>query len=106
LRICYVVGWPDIFWFAIANLLKTFASDFVRCTECRKLFLKTKRQGYCSSGCRITRWRREKPLRLYENQNRTYNRDVQDKIPGDKVQRRGPRLKTFEGRLINGTQRQ
>ena len=97
LRICYVVGWPDIFWFAIANLLETFASDFIRCTECRKLFLKTKRQGYCSSGCRITRWRRENPLRLYEIRHRAYTSDVHDKLPGAKVQRRGPRLKHSKG---------
>ena len=94
LRICYVVEWPDIFWFAIANLLEEFASDFIRCTECRKLFLKIKRQGYCSSACRITRWRRENPLRLYEIRRRAYVRDVHKKFLDAKVQiqRRGPRL--------------
>lgn len=97
LRICYVVGWPDIFWFAMANLLETFASDFMRCTECRTLFLKTKRQGYCSSDCRIARWRRENPLRLYEIRRRAYISDVHDKLPGAKVQRRGPRLKHSKG---------
>lgn len=92
IRTCYVVEWPDIFWFAIVNLLEEFASDFFRCTECRKIFLKTKRQEYCSSACRITRWRRENPLRLYEIRRRAYVSDVHDKLPGAKVQRRGPRL--------------
>lgn len=97
IRTHYVVEWPHIFWFAIANLLEEYASDFIRCTECRKLFLKTKRQGYCSSGCRITRWRRENPLRLYEIRRRAYISDVHDKLPGAKVQRRGPRLKHSKG---------
>jgi len=92
IRTCYVVEWPHIFWFAIANLLEEFASDFIRCTECRKLFLKTKRQGYCSSACRITRWRRENPLRLYEIRHRAYVSDVHEMLPGANVERRGPRL--------------
>jgi hypothetical protein len=94
IRTCYVVEWPHVFWFAIVNLLEDFASDFMRCTECRKLFLRTKRQEYCSSACRITRWRRENPLRLYEIRRRAYISDVHDKFPSAKVQRRGPRLDT------------
>jgi phage FluMu protein Com len=92
IRTCYVVGWPDIFWFAIANLLEEFASDFIRCTECRKLFLKTKRQGYCSSACRITRWRRENPHRLSEIRRRAYVRHVHKIHPRAIIQRRGSRL--------------
>lgn len=92
IRTCYIVGWPDIFWFAIANLLEEFASDCIRCTECRKLFLKTKRQGYCSSACRIRRWRRDNPLRMYEIRRKAYVSEVHEKLPRASVHRRGPRL--------------
>jgi hypothetical protein len=107
IRVCYVVEWPHIFWFAMAELFEEFASDLMRCTECRKLFLKTKRQGYCSSACRIIRWRREHPLRVYEIRRKAYVGTVHKKLPGAKVQRRGPRLaETINRRLTDGTQRQ
>jgi hypothetical protein len=96
-RTCYVVEWPDIFWFAIANLLETFTSDFIRCTECRKLFLRTKRQEYCSSTCRITRWRRENPDRTYEIRAAAYEKEVHKLLPGAKIERRGPRNKRVKG---------
>ena len=88
----YIVDWPDIFWFAIAELLEEFASALRRCLECGKLFLKIKRQQHCSSGCRITLWRRENPDRTYEIRRKAYVSAVHDRLPGVKVQRRGPRL--------------
>ena len=93
IRTCYVVDWPHLFWFAMADLLEEFASALRRCIECQNLFLKTKRQEYCSSACRINRWRRENPIRSYEIRRKAYVRSVHEKRPGAPIVQRGPRTK-------------
>lgn len=91
IRTCYVVEWPHIFWFAIANLLEEFAKDLRRCVTCRGLFLKAKRQEYCSSTCRIAQWRDKNPDRVYEIRSKAYEREVHKTHPRAVIKRRGRR---------------
>jgi hypothetical protein len=43
--------WPASFYGMAAHLLEKFAADLRRCEECRAVFLRNKRQQYCSSRC-------------------------------------------------------
>ena len=45
--------WPDIFWLAVADLLRTYGDRLRQCqkVECGKVFIRSKRQDYCSSNC-------------------------------------------------------
>ena len=54
-------AWPDIFWAAALSLIDAYGARLRRCPQCRTtLFLKRKRQTYCSSSCsqraRSGRW--------------------------------------------------
>jgi hypothetical protein len=51
----YVIraGWPDIFWLAVADLLRIYGDRIRQCqrVSCGKIFIRTKRQDYCSAQC-------------------------------------------------------
>ncbi|MEO7863475.1 MAG: hypothetical protein ABIU05_24165 [Nitrospirales bacterium] len=95
---CYEVGWPDLFWFAFAEYMETFASALRRCTECQTLYVKQKRQEYCSKTCsqrvRTRRWKEKDPLHASNSRHRAYVRYKRKQLGLDKVkpQRRGPRI--------------
>jgi hypothetical protein len=94
----YVVGWPDLFWFAFAEYMETFSTDLRRCTECQTLYVKQKRQEYCSKTCsqrvRTRRWKEKDPLHASDMRHRAYVRYKRKELSLDNVrpQRRGPRL--------------
>lgn len=46
-------GWPDIFWLAVADLLRIHGDGIRQCPkqDCGKVFIRTKRQDYCSTQC-------------------------------------------------------
>lgn len=46
-------GWPDIFWLAVADFLRIYGDRIRQCqkVDCRKTFIRTKRQDYCSAEC-------------------------------------------------------
>jgi len=99
---CYVVSWPDLFWFAFAEYMETFATDLRRCTECLTLYVKRKRQEYCSKTCsqrvRTRRWKEKDPLHASDSRHQAYVRYTRKKLKlkeSDKVkpQRRGPRIR-------------
>ena len=54
--------WPDTVWLVVMSLLTEFGRQITRCPSCdeRRLFLKTRRQAYCSAACsqrvRSARW--------------------------------------------------
>lgn len=56
----FSASWPDIFFVRVAEMLLTFGSLVARCSECQTLFLRTRRQTYCSARCsqkaRSNRW--------------------------------------------------
>jgi CGNR zinc finger protein len=61
----YTAGpWPVAFWFAIAAVIESGSPYLRRCTgvECGKLFVRTKRQAYCSKAC----GQRTRSRRFYE----------------------------------------
>ena len=94
----YKVGWPDLFWFAFAEYMETFAIALQRCSECQTLYVKQKRQGYCSKTCsqriRTRRWKEKDPLHASDSRHRAYVRYKRKQLGLDKVkpQRRGPRV--------------
>ena len=49
----YGADWRHVRWLAIASLLEEFGARIVRCKapECTQLFLRTRRQEYCSKKC-------------------------------------------------------
>jgi len=97
----YMVGWPDLFWLAFAEYMETFATDLRRCTECLTLYVKRKRQEYCSKTCsqrvRTRRWKEKDPVHASNTRHQAYVRYKRKEMKltkWDKVkpQRRGPRL--------------
>ena len=98
----YEVGWPDLFWFAFAEYMETFANDLRRCTECLTLYVKRKRQEYCSKTCsqrvRTRRWKEKDPLHASDSRHQAYVRYKRKemklgKLDKVKPQRRGPRIR-------------
>ena len=96
----YEVGWPDLFWFAFAEYMETFATALRRCTECQTLYVKQKRQEYCSKTCsqrvRTRRWKEKDPRHASDSRHRAYVRYKRKQLGLDNVkpQRRGPRIHT------------
>lgn len=58
----YSARWPHIFWLAVSEILVECGHRLWRCINCERLFIKRKRQAYCSSRCsqkvRSERWYR------------------------------------------------
>ena len=43
--------WPDLFWFAVAEIIGKCGPRLRQCEECKTLFVKTGRQAYCREAC-------------------------------------------------------
>lgn len=58
-----VTDWHAAFWFSVAALLEEFGRQLRHCSKCGALFVKVRRQAYCSPACsgaaRAQRWYRE-----------------------------------------------
>lgn len=56
----YSAQWPYIFWLAVGEILVEGGHRLWRCINCERLFIKRKRQAYCSPQCsqtmRSARW--------------------------------------------------
>lgn len=56
----YTAQWPHIFWLAVSEILVEGGHRLWRCINCERLFIKRKRQAYCSPRCsqkvRSERW--------------------------------------------------
>lgn len=70
--------WPDIFFVRIAEMFQTFGSLVARCSECQTLFLRTRRQAYCSPRCsqkvRSERWYKRNKTKAQGNRREYYKR--------------------------------
>lgn len=96
----YGAEWPDWLWLAIAAVLKEFGPWIVRCEaqDCRRLFLRTRRQAYCSPECsqrvRSKRWYEAHQDKAREQRREAYQDEVRRKSYAKaKVQRRKRRAK-------------
>ncbi len=92
----YSAGWPDGFYQAVACLLEKYGSYLRRCEECTRIFLKSKRQVYCSKACsqrvRTRRWYAKNRDKVIEKRHQAYVLEVKRKIgPNVRVDRRRPR---------------
>ena len=77
----YELDPPGLFWFAFTEILEGCGSLLRRCQECKKLFVKRKRQEVCSTTCRTNRWRRQHPEKARQIRRRAYERLVQRENP-------------------------
>jgi hypothetical protein len=74
--------WPDTIWIAVMGLLEEFGAQLVRCPSCaeHRLFLKRKRQAYCSRACsqraRSARWYESHQAEALERRHEAYKRRV------------------------------
>ncbi len=50
-RLSFYTKWPDLFWFTVAEIIEECGPRLRRCEECKSLFLREKRQAYCSQAC-------------------------------------------------------
>lgn len=55
-------GWKDSFWLGVIALLEVYGERIRRCLDCAQLFLRQKRQQYCSPQCS----QRVRSARYYE----------------------------------------
>lgn len=75
-------SWPDTLWIAVMGLLEEFGRQIRRCPTCteRRLFLKRKRQHYCSQACsqrvRSARWYQQHRQDARERRHQMYKRQV------------------------------
>jgi hypothetical protein len=75
-------GWPDTIWVSVMRLLEQFGRDIRRCGVCAetRLFLKRKRQQYCSPACsqrvRSARWYQQHRAEALERRHQMYKRRV------------------------------
>ena len=74
----YTAQWPYIFWLAISDILVESGHSLWRCINCERLFIKRKRQAYCSPQCsqkvRSDRWYKRYKLKAQENRREGYKR--------------------------------
>ena len=83
----YGAPWPDWLWLAIAAALEEFGPRMIRCTvpDCRRLFLRNRRQAYCSTACsqrvRSKLWYDTHRAEVQKRRRQSYERDVQKKSP-------------------------
>jgi hypothetical protein len=83
-RVCQVseASWPDTIWVTVLSLLDEFGDTIQRCPVCssRRLFVKTKRQAYCSRQCsqcvRSARWYQRHRASALEQRRQAYVRQV------------------------------
>ena len=89
----YKADWPALLWNALCDLIEECGPRLRRCPQCKKLFLRTKRQAYCSNPC-SQRVRSEKFYFAHredikEKRRRAYASKVEARSRG-KVRRRVP----------------
>jgi hypothetical protein len=83
----YTAQWPHIFWLATSEILVEGGHRLWRCINCERLFIKRKRQAYCSPRCsqkvRSERWyrghmdearRKQREARKQKKRNETGSR--------------------------------
>ncbi len=84
-----VGGWQETFWQLVRHLLTRYGDRIQHCAECKKLYLKRKRQGYCTSQCsqraRSRKWYSNNRENAREIRRRTYARKMKNKY-GENVQ--------------------
>ena len=74
----YGADWRHLRWLAIAALLEEFGAQIIRCEapECTHLFLRNRRQQYCSRPCsqrvRSTKWYNEHRETAKERRRQVY----------------------------------
>lgn len=100
IRRIYGANWPDWFWVGIAALLEEFGSHIERCQapDCGRLFLRIRRQSYCSAECsqrvRSRRWYEAHRDEARERRREAYEKEVRIRsYARAKVQRRKGRAK-------------
>ena len=74
----YTAQWPYIFWLAVSEILVESGHYLWRCINCERLFIKRKRQAYCSPRCsqkvRSDRWYQRNKLKAQQNRREDYTR--------------------------------
>ena len=84
--------WPDIFFVRVAEMFLTFGSLIARCSECQTLFLRTRRQAYCSSRCsqraRSNRWYKTHREEAKLKRRARYATEIRKIFPRAKIQGR------------------
>lgn len=84
-------GWPDIFWLAVADLLRIHGDRIRQCSkrECSKVFIRTKRQDYCSPECsqsvRSKKHYAENREKRKKDQRAWYESKMRKKYEGQKI---------------------
>ena len=88
----FSADWPDIFFVRVAEMLETFGSLVTRCSECQTLFLRTRRQTYCSRRCsqkaRSNRWYKTHREQAKRERRVRYAQEIRKKYPNAKIQGR------------------
>jgi hypothetical protein len=83
-------GWPDIFWVAVADLLRLCGDRLRLCQkqECGKFFVRTKQQDYCSFACsqstRSKKWYMNNRSKAVRDRKERYKRQMES-IHGEHV---------------------
>lgn len=84
--------WPDIFFVRVAEMFLTFGSLVARCSECQTLFLRTRRQAYCSRRCsqkaRSNRWYKAHREQAKLKRRVRYATEIRKTYPHAKIQGR------------------
>ena len=84
--------WPDIFFVRVAEMFKIFGSLVAGCSECQTLFLRTRRQAYCSSRCsqraRSNRWYKTHREEAKLKRRARYATEIRKTFPRAKIQGR------------------
>jgi hypothetical protein len=84
----YVVAWPGAFWFAAVKLLEHHGTSVERCQRCARLYVRTKRQTFCSAACaqraRSQKWYARHRDDVLDRRHETYRA----KHPKQKIPRR------------------
>jgi hypothetical protein len=84
--------WPDIFFMRVAEMFLTFGSLVARCSECQTLFLRTRRQTYCSGRCsqkaRSNRWYKTHREQAKLARRERYAQGIRETHPHAKIQGR------------------
>lgn len=84
--------WPDIFFVRVAEMFLTFGSFMTRCSHCKTLFLRTRRQVYCSSRCsqrvRSNRWYSTHREEAKLKRRARYKTEIRRTFPRAKIQSR------------------
>jgi len=83
-------------WLGVSSLFERYGTSIRRCPECKTLFLRSRRQEYCSSRCsqkvRSRRWYATHREEALEKRHDAYKTSVKREHPRAKVTRRLRRL--------------